>query len=116
MHAHQHLHTALFFSTVLNTVLLGGESPTDPAAEQVGLTTVQVSWTAPSVPPSNGYRITTNPSSASTNAQASPHIITISTPGVYDIQVMSLSQHYPGVMVELQGFIVRGEGYIMIAY
>ena len=71
-----------------------GESPTDPVAEQVGLTTVQVSWTAPSVPPSNGYRITTNPGSASANALASPHTITISTPGVYTIQVMSLSQLY----------------------
>ena len=78
-------------------------------AEQNGLTSVRVSWTAPSVSPSNGYRITTNPSSASINAAASPHTITISTPGVYDIQVMSLSQHFPGI-VELEGFTMRGEG------
>ena len=75
---------------------------------QTGPDTMQVSWTAPGVPPGGGYRITVN-LSASADAIASPQSIIISTPGVHSIRVMSLSQHLPGGVVELEGVIVNGE-------
>ncbi len=77
-------------------------------AVQVGLDKVQVSWNAPT-DPRNGYRVTTTPNSVSTDVLKSPAIITIPTPGVYNIQVMSLSQHLPGKTVELEGVIVTGD-------
>ena len=76
---------------------------------QTGLTTMSVSWTAPSVIPGDGYRITINSSSTSAYVHTSPHIITISTPGAHTIRVVSLSQHLPGGMVERQGVIMKGK-------
>ena len=79
-------------------------------AVQIGFHRVEVSWTAPRIPPGDGYRVTTDPYSTSTNATSSPQTISVTTPGEYDIRVVSLSQHLPGRMVELEEFIVRGEG------
>ena len=80
---------------------------------QTGFGTVQISWTAPRIQPGRGYRITINPSGDSTSATASPQTLSVSTPGEYDIQVLYLSQHLPGRMVELEGFVVRGEGCVV---
>ena len=78
-------------------------------ALQTGIFSVKVSWTAPHVPPANGYRITTTPSTGSATVPLSPHTITISTPGVYTIHVMSLSQHLPGMTASIQEITVRGQ-------
>ena len=86
-----------------------GAQPTNLMAEVIGLGAVLVSWTAPPAPPSGGYLITTDPGGVRVNASLSPYTITNIPPGVYSIQVTSLSQHLPGGMTELQGFIVRGE-------
>ena len=73
-------------------------------AEQTGPETVVVSWTPPSPPPSRGYRITVNSAttSFSRNVSSSPHNLTSLEPGVYSIQLVALTQHYPseGVAVE----------------
>ena len=87
---------------------LGG-GPTNLTAIQTGLQTIQVSWNIPVVPPGNGYKITTNSSSASVNATLPPHDITIQDPGMHTIQVMYRSQHLPGKMAELPGVLLKGE-------
>ena len=78
-------------------------------AVQIGLSTVEISWTEPRVPPANGYHITTTPSTESATVLSSPRTITISTPGVYTIHVMSLSQHLPGMTASTQEITVRGQ-------
>ena len=86
-----------------------GDAPTNPMAMQTGLTSVQVSWTAPRVPPANGYRVTTTPSSGSSvTITASPATFTVSTPGVYTFDVMSQSQHLPGMTASTQEVTVQG--------
>lgn len=87
-----------------------GDAPSEIEAKQIGIDMVEVSWTAPSVPPPR-YRITatSNNTSAVFKAVASPHNITVSTSGVYSIHVTSLSEHLPGRTVELHGFTVAGE-------
>ena len=91
------------------SILCLGEAPTELMAVQTGHDTVEISWTAPSVRPGDGYRIITDINNASADVPASPHTITVSTPGVYSIQVMSLSRHLPGRAVELQEVIVSGK-------
>ena len=86
-----------------------GDALTDLRAQQNGFTSVLVSWTMPGVPASLGYHITTDPSTIITNTTGSAQNITISTPGVYTIQVLSLSEHLPGKMVEIPGITVQGE-------
>ena len=63
--------------------------------------TVVVSWTAPSPPPSRGYRITVNSATMgfSRNVSSSPHNLTSLEPGVYSIQLVSLSEHCPSEVV-----------------
>ena len=64
-------------------------------AVQTGHDTVEVSWTAPRVPPAGGYRIIRSGSNTVSQASVSPVILTITTPGVYSVRLMSLSQHFP---------------------
>ena len=85
-----------------------GEAPTELMAVQTGHDTMEVSWTAPNVPPADGYQITSNGSNIIRQVSASPAILTITTPGVYNVRVMSLSEHFPGRMVEIN-FIMNGK-------
>ena len=85
-------------------------APTGLVAVQNRLAKVIVSWTTPSVRPSEGYRITAEPGGVSAVAQSSPHNVTNLQPGVYDIRVMSLSQwHLPSEAVGPVEVTVRGE-------
>ena len=85
-----------------------GAAPTEVMAVQTGRDTVRISWTAPIVPPGNGYRITTNRSSDFVDVLSSPHTIIIPAPGVYRIGVKSNSQHLRGVPAEIT-FVMIGE-------
>ena len=82
-------------------------------AEQNGLQTVLVSWTAPSPPPSMGYRVTVQPGGVRMlDSIASLQLVTGLQVGVYSIEVMSLSQHLPServgpVMVTVKGKMIR---------
>ena len=84
-----------------------GEPPTELMAVQIGYNTVEISWTAPSVPPLDGYRITIDQNIVDTIAFSSSHILIV-TPGVHNVGVMSRSTHYPGMMAEIQ-FIMNGK-------
>ena len=80
----------------------------DLAAVQTGLTTVQVTWTAPHVPLAGGYQITVAEANISNvNDQESPFTFTTSELGVHTVQVTPSSQHFPGqavsVMVTVEG-------------
>ena len=88
---------------------VGGDI-TNLAAEQTGLTTVQVTWTAPPGPPAGGYQITVAEASISNaNDQESPYTFTTSELGVHTVQVTPSSQHFPGQTVSVM-VTVEGEG------
>ena len=75
-------------------------------AIQDGLETVRVSWTAP--PGGGRYRVTADPGGISIETLVSPRILSLQ-PGVYDIQVETLSQHLPGGTVGPISVSVKGE-------
>ena len=91
-----------------------GGSITDLTAEQTGLTTVQVTWTAPPGPPAGGYQITVVEASIDVTGQESPYTFTTSELGVHTVQVTPSSQHFPGqavsVMVTVEG---EGDSYLL---
>ena len=80
-------------------------------AEQTALQTVAVSWTAPSPPPSQGYRIIVDSTDTSTgvDVQQSPHTITLQ-PGVHSIRLVALPVHMRSEVVGPVEVTVRGEG------
>ena len=59
----------------------GGAPPSDVTAEQTDLNTVLVMWTAPSPPPTNGYRVKLSGQSSVTVTGTS-HIISVGQRGV----------------------------------
>ena len=76
---------------------VGGTPPTDVTAEQIGVSTVLVMWTAPSPPPTDGYQIQITRGSTTTTVNVAWTSYTFSVSnqyGVYTIQVRSLSQHF----------------------
>ncbi len=95
---------------------LGGP-PTNVRAEQNGFDTVLVSWTAPTSPPSGGYRITATPGSITVNALVSPLNVTNLQPGTeYTIQVMPLSQHYSGAPVQTSVLVDRKKALVEVVH
>ena len=86
-------------------------APTNLTAQQNGINSVLVSWTAPSPPPSMGYRITVDSTdfSAGIDVASSTTSHTISLhPGVHDIRMRALSQHYPSEIVGPEEVTVKG--------
>ena len=79
-------------------------------AEQTGLTTVLISWTAPPAPPANGYKIlVTGARNVNTTEHMTTRTIqTESNLGVFIIRVMSCSQHLPGQTSDPAQVTVRG--------
>ena len=76
----------------------GGAPPTDVTAEQTGLNTVFVMWTASSPPPTDGYQvqITRGSTTTAVNVRGTSHTISINNQyGVYSIQVIALSRPLP---------------------
>ena len=72
----------------------GGAPPTDVTAEQTGVSTVLVMWTAPSPPPTDGYQVQiTRGSVAGTS-----HTFSVNNQyGMYSIHVRSPpSPHFTG--------------------
>ena len=70
----------------------GGAPPTDVTAEQTGVSTVSVMWTAPSPPPTDGYQVQITRGSITTtvNVAGTSHTFSVNNEyGVYSIQVRS---------------------------
>ena len=86
-----------------------GGAITDLTAEQTGLTTVQVTWTAPPGPPAGGYQITVAEESIDVTGQESPYTFTTSELGVHTVQVMYTSQHFPNEEAVTVDVTVDGE-------
>ena len=86
-----------------------GGDITNLTAEQTGLNTVQVTWTAPPGPPAGGYQITVDEASIDVAGQESPYTFTPSELGVHTVQVIPSSQHFPGQTVSVM-VAVEGEG------
>ena len=86
-------------------------APTNLAAIQDGINGL-ISWTTSSPPPSMGYRITVDSTNFSagidvTNSSATSHTISLQ-PGVHNIRMRSLSQHYPSEIVGPVDITVKG--------
>ena len=86
-----------------------GGDITDLTAVQTGLTTVQVTWTAPPGPPAGGYQITVAEASIDITSQESPYTFTTSELGVHTVQVMYTSQHFPNEEAVTVDVTVDGE-------
>ena len=95
--------------------LIGGDI-TDLAAVQTGLTTVQVTWTAPPGPPAGGYQITVAEASIDLTDQESPYTFTTSKLGVHTVQVLYTSQHFPNEQAMPVMVTVEGEGDSIVVY
>ena len=89
-----------------------GAAPTNLMARQNGINSVLISWTAPSPPPSMGYRITTDSTDFSigidVTTSATSRTISLQ-PGMHSIRVRALSQHYPSEIVGPVEVSVRGK-------
>ena len=90
-------------------VCAAGGDITDLTAVQTGLTTVQVTWTAPPGPPTGGYQITVAEASIDVTGQESPYIFTTSELGVHTVQVMYTSLHFPNEEAVTVDVTVVGE-------
>ena len=85
-------------------------------AEQTALQTVAVSWTAPSPPPSQGYRIIVDSTDTSTGTDViqSPLNIALQQHGVHSIRLVALPVHMRSEVVGPVEVTVRGEGELHI--
>ena len=92
-------------------VFILGTTPTNLMVRQNGVGTVLVFWTAPSPPPSMGYRITTDTIDFSAGIDvtsfATSRIIPLH-PGVHSIRMRTNSQHYPSEIVGPVEVTVKG--------
>ena len=94
-----------------------GTTPTNLIVRQNGVGTVLVFWTAPSPPPSMGYKITTDTIDFSAGidvtSSATSRIIPLQ-PGVHSIRMRTDSQHYPSEIVGPVEVTVKGTLYSCI--
>ena len=70
-------------------------------AEQTGVSTVLVMWTAPSPPPTDGYQvqITRGSTTTTVNVAGTSHTFSVNNQyGVHSIEVRSLSRHFQSNM------------------
>ena len=75
-----------------------GAVPTNLVAQQNGVNSVLVSWTAPSSPPGMGYQIridSTNFSADINTTSTATSSTILLKPGVHNIRLKAPSQHYP---------------------
>ena len=87
-------------------------APANLSATQNGIDTGLVSWTAPSPPPSMGYRITVDSTDFAGGIDAASSATSrriILQPGVHSIRIRALSQHYPSEIVGPVEVTVKGK-------
>ena len=84
-------------------------------AEQTGVSTVLVMWTAPSPPPTDGYQvqITRGSTTITVNVTGTSHTETSLQHGVYSFKVKSLTQHFPSEATDPVLITVRGKQPLM---
>ena len=91
-----------------------GAAPTNLMVRQNGINSVVISWTAPSPPPSMGYRITNDmidfSAGIDVTSSATSRILTLQ-PGVHSIRMRTNSQHYPSEIVGPVEVTVKGDLY-----
>lgn len=96
------------------SVYIGSDAPTDVSAVQTAvLGTVVVTWAVPAISPTGGYQIRLTQGSAISNVMvgsstSSRHTLTNQPLGVYSIQVIALTMHFPAMSDPLV-VTVRGE-------
>ena len=80
------------YLTIYYCYCTGGAPPTNVTAEQTGVSTVLVMWTAPSPPPTDGYQVQTTRGSTTTTVNVAGTSYTQSSlqHGVYSFQLNSL--------------------------
>ena len=98
---------------IMRINLITGGDPTNLVVSLIGNSTVRVSWTEPTGPPSGGYRITDAENGLDRPAPSSPQEFML-TPGDYSIRVLYDSLHFPGGSVGPRAIRVLGEGVCVI--
>ena len=82
-------------------------------AEQTGVSTVLVMWTAPSPPPTDGYQVQITRGSTTTTVNVSRTLNSYTNSslhhGVYNFRVKSLARHFPSEITEPVEITVRGK-------
>ena len=80
-------------------------------AEQTGVSTVLVMWTAPSPPPTDGYQVQITRGSTTTTVNVAVTSYTGSPleHGVYSFHVKSLARHFPSEATEPVEITVRSK-------
>ena len=89
----------------------GGTPPTGVTAEQSGVNTVLVMWTAPSPPPTGGYQVQITRGSTTTTVNVAGTSYTASSleHSGYTFHVKSFTQHFPSETTEPVEITVRGK-------
>ena len=98
--------------------LVAGPPPTSVTAEQTGLSQVLIMWTAPSPPPTDGYHVLITRGSTTTTANVIGTSYTISVNnqyGMYNIQVIALSQSLPSEATEPVEITVIGNNIALVS-
>ena len=73
-----------------------GDPPTGLTLSHFGVGRMTITWTDPDIRPRGGYRIEVTGSTNSTlNSASSPELISLSSPGIQVVTLVSLSRHYP---------------------
>ena len=94
-----------------------GSTLTNLIVRQNGINSALVSWTAPSPPPSMGYRITIDSTDFSAGIDLSSPATSrtiLLIPGVHSIRMRTNSQHYPSEIVGPAEVTVKGTLYSCI--
>ena len=99
-------------------VIIGDAPPTDVTAEQTGVSTVLVMWTAPSPPPTDGYQVQIIRGSTTTTVNVAETSYSKSSVehGVYRFRVSSLTQHFPSEATEPVQVTVKGKYAMLCIY
>ena len=71
---------------------------------------MNISWTPPPAPPTDGYRISVNPGGLTVLVSSSTwHILEVTELDAYNVSVMSLSSHFPGGTAGPVQVAIRGK-------
>ena len=93
-----------------------GPPPTNVTVQQTGLSQVFVMWTAPSLPPTDGYQvqITRGSTTTTVNVAGTSTALSVNNQyGMYSIQVIALSRPLPSEATEPMEVTVIGNRIIL---
>ena len=103
-----------FFFNILMYFYAAAEAPTNLELQQNGRFSIEIRWTAPANPPSQGYAFTTiediEDVSAGTSVDSSPHTFQLASQETsVTIRVVGVSRHFPSDVLGPESITLQGE-------